>query len=417
MALNPFEQLQQVVTEPRQSFEDIVATILRCTIPGSRRVRVYRGDGGVDVFNGTYGAEGEVDVYQIKYFSAQWEESQKRQIKDSYNTARNNLDYRLKTWFLCVPTRLTKNDIRWFDEWRKDKEIELRDGDDLTELLNQEECKQARQQLREWGVGGLQQAGARFSGSAVIRRSDPARTGLTFEVVVQITNEGDRTARGIRVSIEHSETNCVAGGKNAEQWEQAANDGTLNPRRLSCRIELHPQEKSAIMLINICERTEFPLSIKITIWSEDASPIELGCAITKDAAERTTTQPQFIPLVLRQQSIAVAQTTNPHSINIVQPTHPAAKEILDAILKHPNSDQRGLTEILEGEPGNNLNAAFLGTTASHGSGGVFTMRKRLFREAVDELIQLGWLLQPESDGLVAVYEFNSEAGLIPESLQ
>ena len=408
MALNPFEQLQQVVTEPRQSFEDVVAIILRCTIPGSRRVRVYRGDGGVDVFNGTYGAEGKVDVYQIKYFSAQWEESQKRQIKDSYNTARNSPDYRLDKWILCVPTRLTKNDIRWFDEWREGKEIELIDGDDLTELLNQEECKQARQRLREWGVGGLQQAGARFTGSAVISRSEPQKTGFTFYVQVQIANEGDRTAKGIRVSIEHSETSCVAGGKNADEWAQAANDGTLIPRRLNCRIELHPQQKSAIMLINICERTEFPLGIKLTIWSEDASPVQLSCTITKEDAEKTTT-PQFIPLVLGQQSSAVAQTTNPHSIKIAQPTHPAAKEILDAILKHPNSDQRGLKEILEGEPGNNLNAAFLATTASHGSAGVFTMRKRLFREGVDELVQLGWLLPPEMDGSVNIYELNPEA--------
>jgi len=335
---------------------------------------VYRGDGGVDVFNGTYGADGGVDVYQIKYFPGQWEETQKQQIRDSYETARENPDFKLKTWFLCVPTRLTKTNIRWFDEWRNGKEIELIDGDDLTDRLNQEECKQARQQLREWGVGGIQPTGARFSANAVVRRCEPAR-GLLFGVVIQIINEGDRTAKGIRVSIEHSEIGCVAGGHNGDHWEQRGSDRTVNPRRLSCRTDLHRQEPSAIMLINICERTEFPFSIKLKIWSEDANPVEMGCVITKEDFEKTTSRPQFIPLVLGGPSMAAATGTNPTRPKIEQPITQAAKEILGAILKNPNVKERGLTEILAGAPGNNLDAAFVATTTSHG-GAECTLHER-----------------------------------------
>ena len=67
MARNPFEQLQDVVVEPRQAFEDIVTLLLKCINPNSRRVRVHKGDGGIDGFDGTLGDEGKADVFQIKY--------------------------------------------------------------------------------------------------------------------------------------------------------------------------------------------------------------------------------------------------------------------------------------------------------------------------------------------------------------
>jgi len=163
------------------------------------------------------------------------------------------------------------------------------------------------------------------------------------------------------------------------------------------------------MLINICERTVFPFFIKVIIWSEDANPIELGCVVTKEEIEKTTTEPQIIPLIPGQQSAAFAPSAIPQRSKLTRPITQGGKEILDAMLKHPNSGERGLKEILAGDPGNNLNAAFLATTASYGSAGVYTMRKRLFREAVDELLQLGWLLSPESNGVVTVYELNPEA--------
>src|SRR5213076_998245 len=84
MARNPFEQIQDVVVEPRQAFEDVVALILKCLHPESRRVRVYRGDGGIDSFTGPLGVGGEADVFQIKYFPSSWEDSQKQQIRDAY---------------------------------------------------------------------------------------------------------------------------------------------------------------------------------------------------------------------------------------------------------------------------------------------------------------------------------------------
>ncbi len=134
MARNPFAQLQDAVVEPRQAFEDIVTIILKCLYPDSRRVRVYRGDGGIDAFVGTLGSAGEADVFQVKYFLTPWGDTQKQHIRDAYRTARGCEDYKLGKWTLCVPVRRSKEDLRWFDEWRKkqDRTVELRDGDDLT---------------------------------------------------------------------------------------------------------------------------------------------------------------------------------------------------------------------------------------------------------------------------------------------
>jgi hypothetical protein len=213
MALNPFEQLQLLLPEPRQAFEDIAALILRAIVPGSRRVRVYRGDGGVDVYEGRYGVDAEVDVYQIKYFPSVWGDTQKQQIRDSYETARNNSDFNLNRWFLCVPVRLTKEDIRWFDEWRRkqDKPIEIIDGDDLTAHLQKDVCAAARSQLRDWGVRSVGETGPRFIARAIVRNA-ARRTGLLYQVFLQLGNDGDATASNLRVLVTHTEPNCLVGG-------------------------------------------------------------------------------------------------------------------------------------------------------------------------------------------------------------
>jgi hypothetical protein len=152
MARNPFEQLQDVVPEPRQAFEDIVTLILKCLYPDSRRVRVHRGDGGIDAYSGSLGDGGEADVYQVKYFPTIWGGPQKQQIREAYQTARDSKVFRLRKWTLCVPVRLTKEDIRWFDEWKKKQDcpVELLDGDDLTLHVADERCAPVRQRLKGW---------------------------------------------------------------------------------------------------------------------------------------------------------------------------------------------------------------------------------------------------------------------------
>lgn len=281
MARSVFEQLQDVVTEPRQAFEDIVSFILKCLSPSSRRVRVYRGDGGIDSFTGTLGESGEADVFQMKYFPGPWQDSQRQQIRDAYKTAKECEDYRLNTWTLCVPTRLRKEDIRWFDDWRKRQAgvIQLLDGDDLTLSLEDERCGLAREKLREWGMVGVSRRGADFAVRGFIRRQD-ARTGLTADIVLQLRNTGDRSARNIVATVSHAETGCVAGGSHYE-WE-GAGSGSLNPRTLRYANILNPTDAVPIMAIHLCERSTMPFQIQVRLTAEDKPASLLRCEITPE---------------------------------------------------------------------------------------------------------------------------------------
>ena len=402
MTFNPFEQLQFVSIEPRQAFEDAAAAILRATIPSTRRVRVHQGDGGVDLFEGTYGPEGSVDVYQIKYFPGLFDDSRKQQIRESYKTARASQDFNLRKWILCVPIRLTKSDIHWFDTWSdgQDKTIELMDGDDLTDLLQREECAGVRQQFGNWGIAGMRAGGPRLKAGVFIRPADAARTGLTFYLGVLLYNEGDRTARNVSVEIKHDETNCVSHATDVTLWQDESPGGRLNPRKLRCKQNINPGEKLVVMGIPVVDRTIFPFSVVLTISAED---MQMECL-------RATIEPkQLVPegWVPFDQQGSVSIEDKP-AASRPQPTNPASRELLEAILENPDPNQRGLTEILEGDPGNSLNAAFLFTTEEFGQHGVHSMRKRIFREGVEELLRLGWLLQPEMDDKTAIYEFGPE---------
>jgi hypothetical protein len=279
MARNPFEQLQDVVNEPRQAFEDVVALILKCLCPDSRRVRVYCGDGGIDSFTGTLGVGGQADVFQSKYFPNSWEDSQKQQIGDAYGVARRCNDYQLKTRTLCVPTRLRKNDLRWFDEWRgkQDRNIRLLDGDDLTLHLDDNRCAPTRNKLRDWGLAGIVPVSPEFAVQAFIKRQDAGRTGLPAMITLHLKNIGHRSARDIVATVSHLETGCIA-GPSQSGWDQVG--ARLEPRTLRYSNPLNPSEGIPIMGINLCDRSIMPFSIFVRLTAQDMLPSLLECYVT-----------------------------------------------------------------------------------------------------------------------------------------
>jgi hypothetical protein len=89
-----------------------------------------------------------------------------------------------------------------------------------------------------------------------------------------------------------------------------------------------------------------------------------------------------------------------------EPDLPFAKELLDLILAHPNEDERGLTEILRDSPAGPLYRAFIPNTTA--AGAAPSVKKSLFAQAVAELVRLGWLLQPEGNNAVRIYELNPD---------
>mgnify|MGYP000008786583 CR=1 FL=1 len=72
----------------RDRFETICTTLFKKIYSGRtvRSVKVKKGDGGVDVFVGDIGVE-PIHVIQCKYFSNDFGDSQKSQIRDSFQTA------------------------------------------------------------------------------------------------------------------------------------------------------------------------------------------------------------------------------------------------------------------------------------------------------------------------------------------
>jgi hypothetical protein len=93
--------------------------------------------------------------------------------------------------------------------------------------------------------------------------------------------------------------------------------------------------------------------------------------------------------------------------NFLEPSLPAAKELLEMMLSHPVVEERGLTEILVDSPNGPLHTSFIPNTTA--AGGAPSLKKALFRPAIAELFRLGWLLPPEQDDAVRIYELNPEA--------
>jgi hypothetical protein len=209
--MNPFEQLERIdsVSEPRQAFEDVVSTMLQDCELVDGRVRVFHGDGGIDAFKGSF-AEGEqLVVYQSKYFTKPWANKQKEQIRGSFQTV--NKGFRLKNWFLCIPSRPTKEDLRWFDNWREKQAvpIDLIDGDDLTKLLDDRRASRTRQRLRDWGILSVPGGSSVVHAEVHCIRLSPTPKGPAFRVIVKMTNLGDVTAEDMRINFRHSASHWV----------------------------------------------------------------------------------------------------------------------------------------------------------------------------------------------------------------
>jgi hypothetical protein len=292
--------------------------------------------------------------------------------------------------------------LRWFDEWRKkqDRPIELLDGDELTAHVADERCGSVRTKLREWNVIGVQGGGVQFNVTAFIRRENFEKTGLTAVVVLRMENAGDRSGRGLKATVSHAETGCVAYNE-PEDWERAANDGRLNPRVLRYRHVLNPGDHSVIMDIPLCDQSTLPFTISIHLTAEDCRPSTLHCQLSSEQITLGEPVP-FSGTPPPPPSTSVSQS------KLNQPTSPVAKELLEMILAHPVPEERGLTEILGSSPASPLEACFIPNTTAGGKAP--SVKKALLRGAIAELVQLGWLLTPESDGRVRIYELNPEAG-------
>jgi len=131
----------------RSYFEEICTALLVKKFPEEniKSPRVSKGDGGIDIFIGELG-NSKVDIFQCKFFLNRLGASQKQQISASFRTVILAEDFTSRSWTLCLPLQLSKEEHIWWAQWkeRQEKEYELRtdfirlmDGLDLIEGMKQ----------------------------------------------------------------------------------------------------------------------------------------------------------------------------------------------------------------------------------------------------------------------------------------
>ncbi len=122
---------------------------------------------------------------------------------------------------------------------------------------------------------------ASFEMSAITRPEDKGAY-LIGCVYVQLTNSDDRrSARDLAVTIRHDDTGCVA-TRPYDEWQQAPSDGRLNPWVLRFQHSLNPKQRTMILPIQLCERSQFPFSMSAELTAADCSPLSFRAAITAE---------------------------------------------------------------------------------------------------------------------------------------
>jgi hypothetical protein len=126
----------------RETFERLIAQLVRLRYRGVRRVAANPGDWGLDVIVGEI--DGVVSVWQAKFFIDGVGKDQQAQIRESFKGVVEEAKARgfiVQAWTLCIPVDLDAVSLRWWQGWKKRQEretgvlIELWDRTELEGLL------------------------------------------------------------------------------------------------------------------------------------------------------------------------------------------------------------------------------------------------------------------------------------------
>ncbi|WP_426091301.1 hypothetical protein [Flavobacterium sp. DSR3-2] len=144
-----FKSLHSNIAGARESFENACEMLFRKihSDKSVSQVKVKLGDGGIDIFIGELGIE-PITVIQCKFFLESFENSQKSQIRDSFDTAITSTKYELKEWILCIPRVIDIDEHSWWFKW-KDKKIKqhnksktfitIKNGNELITLFKEQD--------------------------------------------------------------------------------------------------------------------------------------------------------------------------------------------------------------------------------------------------------------------------------------
>jgi hypothetical protein len=109
----------------RDDFEDMVTDLVAVTNPGVFGVHANPGDWGIDALVGAL--DGDVAVWQAKYFIDGYGETQRKQVQESYRRVREEATkrkFRLCFWTVCVPVELPAPELALWQKWARKKEAD-----------------------------------------------------------------------------------------------------------------------------------------------------------------------------------------------------------------------------------------------------------------------------------------------------
>jgi hypothetical protein len=134
---NDFKSLHTNIAGAREAFENACETLYRKINPDVHvsQMKVTVGDGGIDIFFGEFGIE-PITVIQCKFFLESFGESQKSQIRDSFETALKSTKFELKEWILCIPRVIDIDENSWWFKWKHKKITENSKGTSFIKLVN-----------------------------------------------------------------------------------------------------------------------------------------------------------------------------------------------------------------------------------------------------------------------------------------
>jgi hypothetical protein len=107
----------------RAAFEHLVGQLVGLRFSGMRIVEANPGDWGLDVIVGEL--DGVVSVWQAKFFINGISDSQKKQIRESFDQVVKKAaekGFTIDAWILCVPCNLHPDALKWWTKWKKAKE-------------------------------------------------------------------------------------------------------------------------------------------------------------------------------------------------------------------------------------------------------------------------------------------------------
>jgi len=295
--------------------------------------------------------------------------------------------------------------LRWFDTWKAKQpieKIELIDGDDLTKMFEVPEGDRARRRLREWGVFTIREGNAVLEFSVVCVAQDP-RSLYTFYLVVWLTNKGDRTADGLKIRVEHSDTNCVAIQTDRSLWEDRGN-GALNPRTVWAKTTLNPGERIQVLQLPLKADTPFPFWIKALASLRDMLPTEQSIVLPHDRLVNRAT------FVLKPGGLEAAVSLDGgfRSEPLRLPSQGGTgDDLLTLIAQNPDHSQFGVLHYWKGDAADQSKTNYRPSLGRAGYN--YSINKAELKSALKELVDLGWLDPEERVGDIDLYRLSERA--------